>query len=115
MASYVLHVGGGEYSDIPVQSSLPPFHIILVDDVDDVARLDGQFVTFIGIISIQYPALTHSWREGGGRGEAQRGEEEKKGTLGKGERGERRGERRREMWGEKEERENEGVGVEMQE
>ena len=65
MASYVLHIGGREYSDIPVQSSLPPFHIVLVDDVDDVARLDGQFVTFIGIIGIQYPALTHRRGEGG--------------------------------------------------
>lgn len=64
VALYVLHIGGREYSNPPIQSSLPPLHFIFANDVNDVIRLDGQFVIFIGFIGIQYPALTHSCREG---------------------------------------------------
>ena len=50
--SHLLYVGGGEDADLPVDLPLPPILALPVNQVYDVAWLDGQLVRLVGRVVI---------------------------------------------------------------
>lgn len=55
----VLYIRGREDAHSAVQLPLPPFCIVLVDDLDDVSRVDVQFIILLSLISIEHLTLTN--------------------------------------------------------
>ena len=57
--SKFLHIGGREDTHLPVDLSLPPVLVLLLDQVYDIARLDGELVRLVGSVVIQRLALAY--------------------------------------------------------
>lgn len=59
-----LHVVGGEEPHLAVDFSSPPVGVVLVEDVDDLALAEGQFVVVLGAVVVHADHLAHCGRQG---------------------------------------------------
>lgn len=54
-----LHIVGGEEPHLAIDFSSPPVGVILVEDVDDLALAEGQFVVVLGAVVVHADHLAH--------------------------------------------------------